>query len=96
MDKKDNVLEFAFSVKFIIHIENKSNFCSTTTNQKQVLIVEIIFGNRKKKPIFVIFKGFNSKPTWIKFIKNMKEEDERQGGIKMTEKDYIINKVSLH
>lgn len=62
MDEKSNALEDKFYVKVITHVNNKSSFCLTSTNQDWVFRIKVISGNRRKGLIYVIFKGSDIKP----------------------------------
>lgn len=48
IDKKSNILRFISSIKVIINMKNKSSFYFITTNKEWVLIIEVIFKNKKK------------------------------------------------
>lgn len=75
IDKKDNVLEPTSHVKVITHADNKSSFhCPTIKNLEWVFIIKVIFANRKKVPIYIIFKRLDIKPIQIEFIKNIGDE----------------------
>lgn len=87
MDKKSNILGPTLSVKVIIYIENKSSFCSTTINWEWVLIIEVIFGDKEKDPIYIIFKRLDIKSTYIEFIQNIKSEAKKWGGIEIKSKE---------
>ncbi len=74
------------SVKVITYVENKSSFCLVTTNQKWVLMIELISGDKVKSPIYVIFKGLDIKPAWIELIKNIEGEAKKWESIKISAK----------
>lgn len=62
MNEKGNILRSISSIKVIIYVDNILSFHSTHTNQEWVYMIEIISGNRKTRPIFVIFKRLDIKP----------------------------------
>lgn len=74
IDEKHNILRFKSSMKVISYRKNKLSFCSNTTNQKWVFIIEIISKDKGKCLIYMIFKGFDIKPTWMKATKNIEGE----------------------
>lgn len=87
IDKKDNALGSTSSVKVITNAENKSIFCLATTNWEWVLIIQVIFEDRKEDLICIMFKELDIKPAWIKLIQNIKGEVNKWGGIEMTKKE---------
>lgn len=67
-------------------MENKSSFCSTTINRKEILMIEVISRDREKNLIYIMFKESDNKSAWIEFIQNIDDETKKWRGIKMTKK----------
>ena len=65
------------SIRVITHMENKSFFCLTTTNQEWVLLIEVISREREKCLIYIIFKRLDIKPAWIELIQNIKSKTKK-------------------
>lgn len=63
INKKNNILKSIFTLKIIKNIESKSAFHSTITNWKYIFQVKIIFENKKKPSIYIIFKNLKIKLT---------------------------------